>query len=320
MQKVFYWAHSSRKLLAIVLVAVVVVAMWRFLSSSMVVHSASNQPTNKPETAQPALSGNTHDAAYSAELNPKLCSELPVPEAYLDNSPAFINIPHPHKIPTGSSVCVRVAVPAAASNASLSYAPFPGTPWDSVLVDLVGQNTGISVPVALQPSSQVQNYIRDKAHIYEADVVLRDADTYIPAGYIEYRNGLWNGEDHDDVVPIGAEQLVVPADAVVAVEDNHAFGLSNYPKLPLCTEPDADGRWIAKDKLPFSTTLPPDNYNRVWLPYDCQLQPYTYKEFAQCLQQKHSLIHWFGDSNTRRALKKITTLGQWCSEPNRITT
>ncbi|KAI9479939.1 hypothetical protein BX667DRAFT_197325 [Coemansia mojavensis] len=120
--------------------------MWRFLSSSMVVHSAFNQPTNTPETAQPALSDNTHDAACSTKFKPKLCSELPVPESYSDNSPAFINIPHPHKISTGSSVCVQVAVPAAASNASLSYVTFPGTPWDSVLVDLVGQNTGISVP------------------------------------------------------------------------------------------------------------------------------------------------------------------------------
>ncbi|KAJ1738239.1 hypothetical protein LPJ68_005712, partial [Coemansia sp. RSA 1086] len=315
---------SSRKLWIIVLGVVVLVAVWRFLSFNVVVQCLPKLPTYSvmPGIGEYPSSDNIllEDAAFSTELKPKLCSEVPVPESYLTlaNSPAFIDISQPFTITTGSSVCVRVVVPVAPSNSSVSYSPFPGTPWDSVLLDMVGNSTGVSIPVALQPSNHAQNYIRDKTHIYEADVVLRDADTYIPTGYIEYRNGMWNNEDHIEIPPMAPEQLVV--NSLVTVEDNALsdFSLGNYPNLPLCTEPNADGRWVAKDMLPFNTTLAADNYGRVWLPYTCQLQPYTYKEFAQCLQQKHSLIHWFGDSNTRRALKKITTFGQWCSEPNRI--
>ncbi|KAJ2448394.1 hypothetical protein EV183_005460 [Coemansia sp. RSA 2336] len=310
---------SSRKCCIVVLVAVVLVTVWRFRSLHMI---AENLPTYSimPGIAEDPLPDNSSNAAYALDLRSKLCSELPVPESYLtlaDFSP-FIDISQPYIVAAGSSVCVRVVVPAVPSNTFLSYAPFPGTPWDSVLVDMVGNNTGVSIPVALQPSNHAQNYIRNQTHIYEADVVLRDADIYIPTGYIEYRNGLWNNEDHIEIPPMIPEQLEV--NAVVTVEDNalNDFRLSNYPNLPLCTEPDADGRWIAKDKLPFNTTLATDNYGRVWLLYSCQLQPYTYKEFARCLQQKHPLIHWFGDSNTRRALKKLTTFGQWCSEPNRI--
>ncbi|KAJ1764366.1 hypothetical protein LPJ69_001886, partial [Coemansia sp. RSA 1752] len=57
----------------------------------------------------------------------------------------------------------------------------------------------------------------------------------------------------------------------------------------------------------------------MWLSYNCRLCRYSYQEFAQCLQQKHSLVHWFGDS-PRRALKKITTLGKWCSRSDEVDT
>ncbi|KAJ2357887.1 hypothetical protein GGF43_001181, partial [Coemansia sp. RSA 2618] len=242
----------------------------------------------------------------------------------MDGLPAFVDIPQASSISLGDSVCIRVVVPTKASNSSKSFAPFPNTPWDSVLLDLVGNYTGISVPVALQMSNNPQNYIRRSVHIYEADVVLRDVDTFIPAGYIEYRDALWNGEDHTEVQPMVPEQLAISPDAHVAVTDDSSstYSMANYLSLPLCTEPDADGRWVSVDDLPFnaSLALPPDNTNRVWLPYDCRLQRYSYQEFAQCLQQKHPLVHWFGDSNTRRALKKITTLGRWCSKPEEIDT
>ncbi|KAJ2846515.1 hypothetical protein IWW36_004315 [Coemansia brasiliensis] len=314
--------QSSRKhrIGLVVLVAMVLATIWKLLLFNEIMQSSPKLPTYSDMPNIPQDATLPEDAAFSTELKTKLCSELPISESFLTmtGSPAFIDISPPYKISAGGSVCVRVVVPAFSTNTSLSYAPFPGAPWDSILVDMVGNNTGISIPVVLQPSNRAQNYIRDSTHIYEADVVLRDADTYTPTGYIEYRNGLWNNEEHIERPPMIPEQLLV--NSLVTVEDGalNDFSLNNYLNLPLCTEPNADGRWISVDKLPFNTTLAPDNYNRVWLPYSCQLQPYTYQEFAQCLQQKHSLIHWFGDSNTRRALKKITTFGQWCSEPNRI--
>ncbi|KAJ2168168.1 hypothetical protein IW139_000666 [Coemansia sp. RSA 353] len=257
-----------------------------------------------------------------------LCKDLPVPDSYwnmtIDGLPAFVDMPQTKTIKIGESICIRVIVPAKTTNSSSSFAPFPNTPWDSVLLDLAGNTTQISVPVNLQMVDSVQNYVRHTAHVYEADVILRDADTFVPAGYIEYRDALWNSEDHVMAQPLVPEQLYVRSDAYVIVVDNglSKHSMSNYLALPLCTEPDADGRWISADNLPFnaSLALPPDNYNRVWLPYDCRLHRYSYQEFAQCLQQKHSLVHWFGDSNTRRALKKITTLGKWCSRPDEVDT
>ncbi|KAJ2665776.1 hypothetical protein IW148_001535 [Coemansia sp. RSA 1199] len=288
--------------------------------------------TAKPEAYQAAKAElpNLAEAYRPLDELPTLtlCKDLPIPESYwnmtIDELPAFVDMLQPSTIKLGESICIRVIVPARPTNTSSSFAPFPNTPWDSILLDLAGNTTQISVPVHLQMVDNVQNYVRHTAHVYEADVVLRDADTFIPAGYIEYRDALWNSENHIMAQPLVPEQLYVRSDAYVTVVDDvlSKHSMSNYLALPLCTEPDADGRWIAADSLPFnaSLALPPDNYNRVWLPYDCRLHHYSYPEFAQCLQQKHSLVHWFGDSNTRRALKKITTLGQWCSKPDEVNT
>ncbi|KAJ2552593.1 hypothetical protein IWW35_002253 [Coemansia sp. RSA 1878] len=123
--------------------------------------------------------------------------------------------------------------------------------------------------------------------------------------------------------PLVPEQLYVRSDAYVTVIDDglSKHSMSNYLALPLCTEPDTDSRWIATYNMPFnaSLALSLNNYNCMWLSYNCRLRRYSYQEFAQCLQQKHSLVHWFGDS-TRRALKKITTLGKWCSRPDEVDT
>ncbi|KAJ1718121.1 hypothetical protein LPJ61_006836, partial [Coemansia biformis] len=245
-----------------------------------------------------------------------LCSELPIPGKYWNmtgaESAAFVVIPKTDEIGVGSSVCVRVVVPAKALAFSVSFVPFPDTPWDSILLDLVGGSTGISVPVPLQMADSTQNYHRDTTHVYEADVVLRDADIYRPVGYIEYRGALWNGEDHLETQPLNPETLTIPESLAIAVTDTHgddSYSIAKHPTLPLCTSADADGRWVSVGSLPFDKALvpPPDNNNRVWLPYTCRLQRYTYQGFAKCLAQHYPLVHWYGDSNTRRAMKKITT-------------
>ncbi|PIA17411.1 hypothetical protein COEREDRAFT_80430, partial [Coemansia reversa NRRL 1564] len=95
------------------------------------------------------------------------------------------------------------------------------------------------------------------------------------------------------------------------------YSLSRYLELPFCTEMDADGRWVLVTDLPFDPSLVPlpDNYNRVWLPYTCQMRRISYDTLTKTLNDRRRPIHWFGDSNTRRALKKITTLGEWCTLP-----
>ncbi|KAJ2527644.1 hypothetical protein IWW43_005806, partial [Coemansia sp. RSA 1935] len=167
-----------------------------------------------------------------------------------------------------------------------------------------------------------QNYLPYQAHVYEADVVFRDADTFVPSGYIEYRNAEWNSEDHVFPQPMIPEPLLIPANTQVSVASNNTsiYNLQNYLNLPLCTAPNEAGRWVDVNHLPFNASLvpSPDTHNRVWLPYACRLLPHTYNDLALCLEKKHPLVHWFGDSNTRRALKKITTMGSWCSDPSEV--
>ncbi|KAJ2766836.1 hypothetical protein IWQ57_004202, partial [Coemansia nantahalensis] len=202
---------------------------------------------------------------------------------------------------------------------SITYRPMAEMPWDSVLLDMVGRATNISVPVALKPTPDYRNTVRDSTHVYEADVLLRDVDTFAPRGFIEYRDGKWNPESGLPIEPYRPESLLIDDKLAVEVSDadgSNPFSLERYLDLPLCTEPDAEGRWVHAETLPFSAAeVPPaDNHNMVWLPYSCRLRRVSYAELADCMTTHHQRIHWFGDSNTRRALKKIVTLGQWCTE------
>ncbi|KAJ1718088.1 hypothetical protein LPJ61_006871, partial [Coemansia biformis] len=114
------------------------------------------------------------------------------------------------------------------------------------------------------------------------------------------------------------ETLTIDDSARVTVVDRdglNLFSLQRHLDLRLCTEADVDGRWVLASSLPFdaSQVIAPDHTGRVWLPYECRMRPYTYQAYAQCLVKRYPLIHWYGDSNTRRALKKVTSLGTWCS-------
>ncbi|KAJ2626801.1 hypothetical protein IW137_005831, partial [Coemansia sp. RSA 1287] len=199
----------------------------------------------------------------------------------------------------------------------MAYTPFPNTPWDSVLLDLVGQRTGVSVPVRLQPAMDIRNTFRDESHVYEADVRLRDVDEYRVEGYVEFRDALWNCDGElapADYIP---EPLHIPSTLHVDVVDpqkTSTYNLERYMELPLCTDLDVEGRWVSSDALSFNTDLvpPPDDHGRVWLPYTCRLRRIEYGEFMQCLKQQYPLMHWYGDSNLRRVLKKLTTRGAWC--------
>ncbi|KAJ2706484.1 hypothetical protein H4R19_005009 [Coemansia spiralis] len=284
----------------------------------------SSAPTGgaRPPLPQPPAEGAGDEAAAPAQQASTKCSDLPIPAKYWQMAAveAFVDMPQPGEVESGSSVCVRVVVPAKELKASASFEPIPATPWDSILLDLVGAKTGISVPVALQMTDHAQNYHRDTTHIYEANVVLRDADMYRPEGYIEYRAAQWNPQDFQSPQPFEPEKLAIADSARITVADRDGlspFTLQRHLELQLCTEADVDGRWVLASSLPFDAAqvLAPDHTGRVWLPYECRLRPYTYQAYAQCLVRKYPLIHWYGDSNTRRALKKVTSLGQWCSTP-----
>ncbi|KAJ2158015.1 hypothetical protein GGF46_004094 [Coemansia sp. RSA 552] len=258
---------------------------------------------------------------------PKKCSQVQIPpqwwEAQEDFAPPFVSIPDLRPIHAGETVCIRVVVPAREHRASLWYMPLPNMPWDSVLLDLVGLNTSVSVPVNLQMVQDFRNTNRSSVHVYEADVTLRDADSYVPRGVVEFRDAQWNPQSGLRPVEYDPEPLFISPQLQVTVDDpNRKYTLDNYLELPLCTEPDAEGRWIRQADLPFNQTLVPaaENHGLVWLPYDCRLRPISYQEFGLCTQTRYPRMHWFGDSNIRRSMKKIVTLGEWCTDPERLET
>ncbi|KAJ1796757.1 hypothetical protein LPJ59_003551 [Coemansia sp. RSA 2399] len=257
------------------------------------------------------------------------CADLPIPPEYWtleeETAPAFVDIPRTKAIEVGETVCVRVVIPAQPSHASVLYTPFPDMGWDSVMLDLVGNDTGISVPVQLRPSPDFRNTRRDSVHVYEADVLLRDVDLYRPQGLIEYRSAEWNPEDGLPIVMYDPEPLLISDLLEIEVADEFGrspYSLARHMELPLCTELSPEGRWVAAADVPFDTEgLPsPDPQGRIWMPYSCRLQRYSYAGFAQCLLKKYPLMHFYGDSNTRRMLKKVTTLGEWCSAPESFAT
>ncbi|KAJ2156962.1 hypothetical protein GGF46_004833 [Coemansia sp. RSA 552] len=256
------------------------------------------------------------------------CSALPIAEELWgltsEGRQAFVDIPRIKEMAPGESVCVRVVVPEGPRHTSLVYMPLPDMPWDSILLDMVGTHTGINIPVTLQLAPVAgQNRGRAGVHVYEADVVLRDVDTYRPSGYIEFREAKWNAEGNASLPQFAPEPLDIPEKLQVRVVDRGGtspFSLRRYLDLPLCTRMDMEGRWVTAASLPFDVSLvpPADNIGRVWLPYECRLRRVSYGEFLRTLVADHKIMHWYGDSNTRRALKKITSKGEWCSDPEQV--
>ncbi|KAJ2135155.1 hypothetical protein GGH17_002500, partial [Coemansia sp. RSA 788] len=212
-----------------------------------------------------------HNQRLPHKSEQKKCSEIKIPKSYwattAASTPAFVVIPDAGQINVDDTVCIRVVVPARKQRVHMAYTPFPNTPWDSVLLDLVGQRTGVSVPVRLQPAMDIRNTFRDESHVYEADVRLRDVDEYRVEGYVEFRDALWNCDGElapADYIP---EPLHIPSTLRVDVVDpqkTSTYNLERYMELPLCTDLDVEGRWVSSDALSFNTDLvpPPDDHGR----------------------------------------------------------
>ncbi|KAJ2327205.1 hypothetical protein IWW51_001878 [Coemansia sp. RSA 2702] len=242
------------------------------------------------------------------------------------------------KVTAGQPVCVRIVVPPTSLGGVLAkqektivelFQPLPSEPglWDSIVLDAVGQKSGISIPIRLRPMQHAHMARRDAVHVYEGELRAYDADVFALDGVVEYRDAAWN---YEQPAPLPStyrpESIAVPrgAQVKVIVPRASSFHPDNYARLPVCQRADEPGRWISTEALPFAAETHglPVYSGRAWLPYRCRLRGYTYSEFLQCLDDHRPFasdspekytIHWFGDTNTRRALKKITSLGAWCS-------
>ncbi|KAK9760081.1 hypothetical protein K7432_016260 [Basidiobolus ranarum] len=250
------------------------------------------------------------------------CSAFPLDQELLNlTGDARIYLPSqkPVSLLPDQEFCFRVVVTVENPDPRVWYTPlYPGTPWDSLWVRFVEKNHNITVSVDMKLLELTGAYLKDRVHIYEGSVKLVDPGKYEILPLLEYRRAEWNFE-WNDIVAYNPKQIVVPDGFYLSVQEEDAFNPFNYKThlmRPFCKNGDHPGRWL--DASLFTSAqlaqLPtPENHNKIWAPYSCRYRQYSYQEFEQCLIDKHPTIHWYGDSNTRRALKKISTHGEWCS-------
>ncbi|KAJ2854395.1 hypothetical protein GGI22_004510, partial [Coemansia erecta] len=325
--------RRKRRALLLVLVVMLAMTAWSATSSVRQLRSGSTG-------AQRAAGSGEYAADYSCagtRLDPAVLTH-----AYGNATQAFALVAgagmgdagRELDVEAGQPVCVRVVVPPAQpgdADAELveRHQPLAGHPglWDSMLVDAVGAVTGIGASVAVAPVPHMRMAERRAVHVYEGDMRLYDADSFALGGIVEFRDAQWNYEAPAPVPPQYApEEIRVAAGTAVrvGVAPGSRFHPRNYAALPACTRADEPGRWVAADAARARGVFGVPQYGgRVWLPYACRLQGYTYSETLRCLDSARPLarnssaeaytIHWYGDTGTRRALKKIASLGEWCA-------
>ena len=210
----------------------------------------------------------------------------------------------------GEPVCVRVAVPPGNSSYSgQAYAPIPGWPWDALELLAEGEHFHLPFDFAEVPLNASGCAGAGCWRLYEAEVVLRDSDTYHLEAIIEYRDGLWNFDREGQKVPL--EPLVLTAPFSLRVRA--AVPLADaYAALPRCTRADHPGRYVPAALLgPAAGLLPTNNHGETWLPWECKYEAVSHPRFARCLAAAGRRTWWFGDSNSRRSFKHLASYGAW---------
>ncbi|OZJ05253.1 hypothetical protein BZG36_02300 [Bifiguratus adelaidae] len=178
---------------------------------------------------------------------------------------------------------------------------------------------------------------RHATHVYETELRIMDTGTFDLAVTLEYIDGRWNFEAAP-IIPYEPYDIPLPFDTTFSVhllDDQplkqaykkpiHAAHQKltdstylNHFNLPFCNTSYAPGRWLNielfPDRGPGEEPAALDAEGNFWAPYACRLRQYTYADFTKCLTERYPLIHWFGDSNSRRAIKKIVTAGEWCRD------
>lgn len=258
-------------------------------------------------------------------------------------SPHLILPPFDPSIPVtlkpNQTYCVRVVVPAQLFQLSNinAYNPIDGSPWDSIMMTAVRQSAAnTTVPINLKLwrghaklyEANEQNagrsahdvplhelVSRSGLHVYEAELALADEGNYSLETRLEYTQGLWNFE-RETIISYQPE-MVKPPSANLTLR---VLGRDmDHFDLPLCTRGDHPGRWLnLKDYEPERRNMiepsAVDFQGNFWAPYNCRYRHIPYQDFTQCMAKKYPLVHWFGDSNSRRAIKKMVTDGEWCGD------
>lgn len=234
----------------------------------------------------------------------------------------------------------------------LLYEPLNGTWWDAVMVWAAHVDAHIqtAVPLKMEPWSghqvlrdawfsktgdanqpqfaQMIDYKlheRETVHVYEATLTLPDPGTYYIRALWEYHDAEWNFEK-GPVVPYKPQDL--PAQKVQVRDkdvQNEAI-IKEHLSLPLCTGADHPGRWLPapafrEQDQADDVSITVDNNGKFWAPYTCRYRRIEHTEFTKCLRrQGATTLDIYGDSNMRRALKKLMTHDTWCQNWHTYTT
>ncbi|KAI8318893.1 hypothetical protein GQ54DRAFT_341613 [Martensiomyces pterosporus] len=166
----------------------------------------------------------------------------------------------------------------------------------------------------------------NEVHVYEGTVRLYDPGLYEVDARLEQRNGEWNAEPGQPTVDFSETKMrtMVPGNEYVRSQvqvlrdTKHPTYLKRHQNLPLCTQGDEAGRWVPEENLPKSWrpwqyAMPAED-GRVWLPYHCRLRRISHAEFVFHMSLRHSSVHWYGDSNSRRSIRPFMLGGKWCHE------
>ncbi|KAI8974393.1 hypothetical protein BDB01DRAFT_806402 [Pilobolus umbonatus] len=276
----------------------------------------------------------------------------PLFHTHLDLSTPFAFLPSMDpELRKGQNVCLRVVVPFMDQGKDdffkLMYKPFPQysanmtSPWwDTMMVSFLNTETQSSQPVTMEPwlghhvlrdavrtrtqvDSQLPEWVklrsdiyyeRERMHVYEADIRIIENGTYEIKALLEFVEGRYNFE-YGPVTPYNPVQLPVYP-ATVSINKTRADKLlTEHLSLPLCKRADMPGRWLpwpTKTKHKQSEVVL-NKEHKYWAPYTCRYRPISYEQFNRCLSQKYPRgLDMYGDSHTRRSLKKIISHGHWC--------
>ncbi|KAI8637733.1 hypothetical protein BD408DRAFT_374721, partial [Parasitella parasitica] len=173
-------------------------------------------------------------------------------------------------------------------------------------------------------------YERERTHVYEAQITLPHEGSWQLSSLLEFVEARYNFE-YGPVSPYKPIQIpVFPTNLeYINISSNSQQEkpirtdqeiLKEHLALPLCKGFKNPGRWLpfpknsspeANDELAQLVDLTRDG--KYWAPYSCRLRHLSYEQFNRCASKKYPRgMNLYGDSNTRRSIKKFLSHGQWC--------
>ncbi|RUP44664.1 L-Aspartase-like protein [Jimgerdemannia flammicorona] len=190
-----------------------------------------------------------------------------------------------------------------------AYQPVRDHAPDSLLVVAVSENVRHVIDV---------HPVRNHPNLYAAPAVFLHAGRYHLEIDVEYRNYAWNSEP-DAPFPAYAPISTTSVNSIDVVASTPA-SIALLEKRLCGPGSDFRGRWL---KLGFFRKLYPFDYwgvedthvddkGYVFVPDRCRIEYFSLSQGNECL--KDMVVHVYGDSNTMRSLKVISTANEWCAE------